>query len=90
MMRRMAVCRFFVVTVRTQLNAAHASSVQKLRLWYSGFFTEMCLFREEYSIEFHKIRQEITSEVEQVDHCKKLKFIRGNCKNYFYRLINNC
>jgi len=54
-----AILGFFFVTERTQLNAAHAQSLEKLR---PIAFPETCRFLTIQSLEFQEIWQKNSSE----------------------------
>ena len=66
-----AILSFFFVTERTQLNAAHAQLLEKLR---PIAFAETCRFLTIQSLEFQEIWQESSSETTWMIYYKKSEF----------------
>jgi len=65
------ILSFFFVTERTQLNAAHAQLLEKLR---PIAFAETCWFLTIQSLEFQEIWQKNNSETTRMIYCKKCEF----------------
>jgi len=66
-----AILSFFFVTERTQLNAAHAQLLEKLR---PITFAETCRFLTIQSLEFQEIWQKNNSETMRMIYRKKSEF----------------
>jgi len=66
-----AILSFFFVTGRTQLNAAHAQLLEKLR---PIAFVETCRFLTIQSLEFQEIWQKHSSETTWMIYHKKTEF----------------